>query len=123
MRRSPPRQEQMSEPRGDISSIPEDVLPPEGREEYALALAQLIAGKRLDAQIRALKRDNSSTDKRKPGPPSKEEKARFIHAQLYPEGTQGRRKQDVRDNLSKELRKYGVILGVRQLARYTRDMD
>jgi hypothetical protein len=99
---------EISAPRGDISSVPADVLSPDRQEEYILKLNQVIA--------RKLARTPSG--KKKPGPKSNKQLALSLFRKHYPNGIENRRVKDVHDDLIQRMDKLGAAVTEKTLTRY-----
>jgi hypothetical protein len=95
-------------PRGDIASLPADVLSPDRQEEYVVKLNQAVA--------RMLARTPSA--KKKPGPKSNKALALWLFRTHYPNGFENRRVKDVHDDLIKRMAKLGAAVTEKTLTRY-----
>jgi hypothetical protein len=114
--------------RGDMSSIPAEVLPPEKVKEYNLALIQIIARKNLETQYVALRGALKTAEpsakrtlpgKIKPGPDSVEELSHSIFARLYPNGPGRERWKVIRSRVKEVMEKdHGILIDVRSLVRH-----
>lgn len=109
-----------------VSSIPADVLPPEGAKAVSQAITQIFDRRIQEAQFVALretmkvdKPDDKLPGKTKPGPDSNEELSRSVYHRQNPHGPGRAQWKDIRFRVKKALKKeYGIEINVRTLVRH-----
>jgi hypothetical protein len=94
-RRPLPALRKVPEPRGDVLSLPEHVLPSD-KPEHVAWLARVISRKKEQPDR---KERLAPAGKMKPGPQSRKDMVLALRAELYPKGLQGRPVTEVRDHL------------------------
>jgi hypothetical protein len=121
MNRRSPLLKPVAVPRGDTSSLSEDVLPPERRKEYVFWLTRQISRqtKRTFADHKAQPTPAMPDRIIRPGPQSHKKLALEVYADLYPNGPENRQMKDIHGHLREILNKqFDVVISERQLRRY-----